>query len=273
MKGDSVIHTNIVNTYIYNPFIVYTDTVRLSDYIKYDLFKEGYDPVTSYMYFRNVKDDTLHSIDETIKLEKDKINRFEIYDLLNDKTYTVELKYVEDFELKNAAYSDVKHEHWAYHDIKELTLKKIISGYPDGTYRPNNNITVREFMSILSRYICKFSNGKPTMYDYPTSLAESQWGYIETKSVISRVNNLKGFNLSNLDRFITRGEVAFLVANSIEFDDEGIKYFSDTGFTVYKDEIHKLASIGVLNGYPDNTFKPEKNITRAEIAAIFARLK
>jgi len=52
--------------------------------------------------------------------------------------------------------------------------------------------------------------------------------------------------------------------------------FSDTANSAAKNKIEKLAALGVLAGYPDGTFKPDNNITRAEfakIACILAGLK
>ena len=52
--------------------------------------------------------------------------------------------------------------------------------------------------------------------------------------------------------------------------------FSDTANSAAKNKIEKLAALGVLAGYPDGTFKPDNNITRAEfakIACVLAGLK
>ena len=39
------------------------------------------------------------------------------------------------------------------------------------------------------------------------------------------------------------------------------------------DAVGEAAFDGIINGYPDGTFKPEKAVTRAELAAIYARMK
>jgi hypothetical protein len=49
--------------------------------------------------------------------------------------------------------------------------------------------------------------------------------------------------------------------------------FNDVGPTHWaKDSIEVLATLGIIKGYPDNLFKPENGITRAEFAALLARL-
>ena len=48
--------------------------------------------------------------------------------------------------------------------------------------------------------------------------------------------------------------------------------FSDVEDTTYEDEINKLAAVGVVNGDPEGTFRPEDNITRAEVAVIICKM-
>ena len=48
----------------------------------------------------------------------------------------------------NAAFSDVE-SHWAKTFITELTNKKILNGYPDGTFRPNNVLTKGEYIKLI----------------------------------------------------------------------------------------------------------------------------
>lgn len=48
--------------------------------------------------------------------------------------------------------------------------------------------------------------------------------------------------------------------------------FSDVEDTYYEDEINKLAAVGVVTGDPEGTFRPEDNITRAEVAVIICKM-
>ena len=51
-----------------------------------------------------------------------------------------------------------------------------------------------------------------------------------------------------------------------------IKKITDLSKSLNPEDIQKLLAIDVLKGYPDNTFRPNNNITRAEIASIFNKL-
>ena len=52
------------------------------------------------------------------------------------------------------------------------------------------------------------------------------------------------------------------------------KEFSDVSKEAwYASAVEEAAFDNIINGYPDGTFKPEKPVTRAELAAIYARMK
>ena len=55
------------------------------------------------------------------------------------------------FELN--PFTDVTEKHWAYKSIMKCVDNKIMLGYPDNTFKPNNNITRAEFCSIIYRYL------------------------------------------------------------------------------------------------------------------------
>ena len=48
-------------------------------------------------------------------------------------------------------FSDLASSHWGYQAITKMSETGIVSGYPDGTFRPDNSITRAEFSSILVR--------------------------------------------------------------------------------------------------------------------------
>lgn len=50
-----------------------------------------------------------------------------------------------DVLLPSSSYTDIPDNHWAYTEIKELNLRGIMMGYPDGKFRPDNSITREEF--------------------------------------------------------------------------------------------------------------------------------
>ena len=92
-------------------------------------------------------------MDEQIPLELNKIYNFKV---LNFETNTQEDFYImrqERISSNTRRFTDVDKDHWAYKDISSLVSKRLLTGYSDGSFNPSGNITVREFMTVLSRYI------------------------------------------------------------------------------------------------------------------------
>ena len=51
------------------------------------------------------------------------------------------------------AFPDVSNDYWAAPQIKLLSQQGVIVGYPDGTFKPNGEITRAEMAAVLDRYI------------------------------------------------------------------------------------------------------------------------
>ena len=281
VDGNSVKYTNIREIKIVNPYFIKSSSVNLKDFLQIERLNEGYEPNLDYILVRNLDTGKIDKIDKTIEVEDGMVMSFEVIDVLNQRKYPIEFKRVgEENSLRNASYKDVKSNHWAFYNIKNLTLKNFINGYPDGTFRPNENISMAEFMTMLSKYIATLPNDSvnPIIGDYPiNSISKNSWSYLEVKSVLNRLNmtQVMRINTNDLNRKITRDEVACLISNTIKLDEYKripIKKITDLSKSLNPEDIQKLLAIDVLKGYPDNTFRPNNNITRAEIASIFNKL-
>lgn len=159
--------------------------------------------------------------------------------------------------------------HWAAGYIRQLVDKGIIAGYTDNTFRPENQITIKEALAILGRY-AKNNEAyvNPVVADYKL-VGEKDWGYEEVSYVANRLktNIFYGQNIET--ETITREQVAY-VMNSL-FKLVGVpssSQFTDLAYARYVNEILTLTSNGIIKGYPDGTFKAENRIKRAEFASL-----
>lgn len=268
----------------FSPYIVYSDKIKVADHFRYEddiNSKKGKSKIdTTYMLVYNEDTGETVGMNDQINLELNKIYKLSV---LNFETNSQQDFYVmrqEKTKAKNKNFVDVDKEFWASMDINSLVSKGLIIGYPDGTFRPKGNITVEEFMSMLSRLIASTpAKGKPVVGDAIVPVSPNSWGYIESKSILDRVppDNLYRFNYLNIDRPISREEVAFLIDNALDLGAAyntgmGIR-LTDVSSSSYPSEITKLVDLEVISGYPDGTYRPKNNITRAEIAALFAKIK
>ena len=73
---------------------------------------------------------------------------------------------------------------------------------------------------------------------------------------------------------ITREEAVALMTVFLDKEEltKESKVFTDTVDSAFKEDIETFCKTGIINGYPDGTFKPKNNITRAEASVIIGNL-
>lgn len=156
-----------------------------------------------------------------------------------------------------------KEDHFAY-----------MSGYLDGTFKPNQNITRAEVAVMFSRLIDEdfdSDNYETTSF---LDVAEDEWysdriGYIESLGIIN------GYPDSTFrpNAPITRAEFATIASNFDNLKETGDVYFSDLPDSHWAKNFVEMAySRGWISGYPDGTIKPDRYITRAEVVSVVNRM-
>lgn len=169
-------------------------------------------------------------------------------------------------------FTDLPQSHWAHSNVNQMVDKGIIVGYPDGTFRPDKKVTYGEFVKmsivgITGQGLEMGSGGKHWAYNY--YMKGIELGLYTSTQIPER----------NLDREIIRADMSLIAANAIE----GTVAQSDASIIEgYVLDIHKSTNrktavvkayfLGVLAGYPDQTFRPEQGLTRAESAAVIDRI-
>ena len=148
-----------------------------------------------------------------------------------------------------------------------------MEGYPNGTFGPDRGMTRAEVAAMFSRLMVKKMDVNKTYPCSFTDVYESDWyanyiGYLEQFQVMT--GDPDGAFRPNDP--ITRAEFA---AVACRFDDltKGEAMFSDVTESHWAyDYINFAATKGWITGYPDGTFKPEKNISRCEVVTVACRL-
>ena len=184
-----------------------------------------------------------------------------------------------------AEYTDVSDAHWAYKQINYLDAE--ITGYPDGTYKPENTVTRAEFLTLFARIA----------FPEEWKQAESDDWWKAAYSVCIAHDLLDGINGGRVNA-MPRGEIAALldrfcsgwggvheradaaIQHTINWKEQRMEstewqpLFADTKeYETFNSSLRTCTNQGLLTGYPDGSFKPAKGVTRAEAAAILARLK
>lgn len=183
----------------------------------------------------------------------------------------------------NTRFIDVYDNYWALDVINKLYDSGYIKGYPDGTFRPDGNITRAEFVVMLRNVLKdKYSSGKTYDHSKETIIVHSNhWSSNAVNEFFkympsSDITLIFGTNF-NPDKIITREEVVAVLDSTLS-NHNNFKATSsnvslkDINLSPFGDSILFSVNNGLVVGYPDGIFRPKNNITRAEIAAMMVNL-
>ena len=163
--------------------------------------------------------------------------------------------------------------HWAETQIKEWANIGYISGYPDGTFLPDNSITRAEFLTLVNK-IFKFENKTNINF---IDVRPDYWAYSEIQKGISAgyVSGDKNGTFRP-DDFITRQEAAVIINKLLDNTEitENKPNFKDA-YDIdewAKNSVDIVYEYGILLGFPNGTYRPKKYMTRAEAVSALKRL-
>lgn len=182
------------------------------------------------------------------------------------------------FNFSNSAAAEIIFQdiqgHWAEADIGRAVDAGYIKGYADATFRPDNPVKRSEFITMLNAAFDVPVGG--TSSDF-LDVHENDWF---AQSIWSAVNagymGIYTDNIFNPNLPIPRQEAAALTANLAGIGSgAGVKTFTDAdGIAGWAQrQIDSLVSAGIMDGYPDGTFRPDGKISRAEAVALINRAR
>jgi hypothetical protein len=181
------------------------------------------------------------------------------------------------------SYTDVPPDYWAYHYIAYLTCNSAISGYPDGSFQPGANMQRDQFARVIVKakqwqiqHLSQIFSDVPSTY--------WAYNYVETSYAFDAVTGYHDSSQSTPcadhqvatpcylpHNNITRAELISVVVRvqgwapynppTPDFSDVPTTHwaypFIETGY------LH-----GIISGYADHSFRPNNNITRAEVCKV-----
>ncbi|MET3726966.1 N-acetylmuramoyl-L-alanine amidase [Fictibacillus halophilus] len=170
-----------------------------------------------------------------------------------------------------ASFPDVSKSHRAYDEVMYLANKKILSGYTDGTFKPGSYVTRSEAASMIGRALHLKGGYRQTEYrDVPKGHYAS--GYIQD---MSNDNILSGYGNGyfGVSDKLTREQMASILSRAWTFKETSNLSFTDVpkSSPTYV-PINKLATAGIVGGYPNGKFGPKDYIMRADFALMLARV-
>lgn len=183
------------------------------------------------------------------------------------------------------SYKDIN-GHWAEKYLEDLAGRGLLTGYQDGTMRPNNDMTTCQLMVLLSRLYTLTTVQKELIADdYDSVVKEtvsstSSWAYdslaICLAAGIVTEDELKTLNLSS---DVQKEQFALFLTRALQLSDAAealsgtaLSYAdaSDISTSCYG-SVAELASLGIVQGTSNNKFSPKSNISRAVVATMVSR--
>ena len=153
-------------------------------------------------------------------------------------------------------------------EVEQVKAISYIKGYPDGTFKPQDNVTRAEAAQMFATLLNGGTNfGTSSMTKF--SDANDDWyskaiNYVVAKNLISGYPN----GTFKPNESITRAEFAQMISGYVKNEKKTSSDFQDVKDHWAKDAIDKLYGNKNVNGYPDGSFKPNAKITRAEAVTI-----
>ena len=167
-----------------------------------------------------------------------------------------------------AALASDFNKHWARPAIEHCIENAYMSGYPDGSFQPDRDVTRAELSTIL----CRLAN-IPTSADHPfADVPEHEWynEYIGGAYNAGIVNGMTEDSFQP-EKKVTRQEAAVMLGRLWQFglDDSGLRFKDSAQVSSWAVAyVASMTDHGILNGDSDGNFNPAANITRAEICQI-----
>ena len=193
--------------------------------------------------------------------------------------------------------------HWAQKEIETAIASGWVDGYPDGTFKPEKTITRAEFTKMLLDAI-HLTPDSETVAWMKDSAKTGNILAIQPEKYIPRLNDMDShwlttqgwtdaalysgmvvpddYNEKNFrpEKEIARYEIALMTDRALglvnpanAYDGEALPFADNADILDWmKGYVNEAVKAGVLQGYPDNTFRPNKTSTRAEAVVMVQRM-
>lgn len=172
--------------------------------------------------------------------------------------------------------------HWARTEILILVANGVISGYPDGTFRPDDPVSRAEMVKMLVEGLRLGGEAdllRGHALDIPfVDVSDSDW-YAPYLAVAGERQLIRGYEDGSFggDLSISRAEAATVLGRALQ--GTGLPAGEITEFSDHADIpqwarefVAALNAAGIVRGYEQGDFRPSGQITRAEVAVMICRL-
>lgn len=189
---------------------------------------------------------------------------------------------------KVAVFSDVPSGYWAFSAITACLEAGVVSGYPDGTFLPNLEVSRDQVAVYMSRALAGGDQAVPagpvqaSFLDVPTD----HWAYRYVEYT-KKANVILGFadGLYRPASKVDRAQMAVFLARALAnpTGEEGLQSYAPPATPTFTNvtgsnewswcyqHVEYIVSRHVISGYPDKTYRPDVVCARSQMAVFLAR--
>jgi hypothetical protein len=176
-------------------------------------------------------------------------------------------------QANRSTFDDIK-SHWAENEVEKMTTLGYLKG-SDGNFRPDESITRAEFVTLMVRILGLKTDKSETRF---TDVSSDDWFAPYISSAVSQ-KIVKGYDDGSFkpNNPITREEISSLLSTVLDLElsekdtEKLLEKFNDKVSPWAETYVAKSVEAGLLNGFPDGTFKGSTNATRAQSAVMLLR--
>lgn len=183
-------------------------------------------------------------------------------------------------------FDDAEEAQWALEYIGKMKAKNVIAGYPDGTFQPNKPVKRVEAIVMAVRLMgleeeAKAKSPEIQLHFKDAKQINNQYAWAKGYIAVALENGLFDASEDKIqpDKPASRIWVSSLLVRALGLQQEALEQMTEV--PDFKDAheipagaigyVNVAVEQGIVSGYPDETFKPNKSVTRAEMAALLDR--
>lgn len=168
------------------------------------------------------------------------------------------------------AAPDLPASHGFYEEMTYLLDKGVVTGYPDGTVKPDKVVTRAEAAIMIGK-LKEFNGTQRSTKFKDVSKNMKASGYIAAAQEEGIISGY-GDGTFRPSAPITRGDMAIILSRVFPTSISGPAQFKDVSTNMKAhDAIYHVLGLNIAAGYPDRTFRPTATTTRGQFSAFLAR--
>jgi 3',5'-cyclic AMP phosphodiesterase CpdA len=190
--------------------------------------------------------------------------------VFNDKVDVDVVKAIVEKEKSAPAVSfkDVPASSWSASVVERAAKMGIVTGYSDGSYHPNEQVTRAEFATMLAKAFGLKGSSSSAFSDAKGHWASEAIAALQANGIITGYSD----GTFHPNQAISRAEIVAMLARLTNYVPSASNLFSDVVTNWASEQINAFANAGIVSGKGNGSFKPNESASRAESVAMIIRL-